>query len=257
VTDSIVPAGHAGKVALVTGAARGIGYAIARVLAHDGANVALLDQAENVSDSARKIKEETCRATFGIVADVTKDADIDRAFATAEQELGDVSILVNNAAITTNVDRIVKMSAERFARDLDVNLTGTFRCTQRALPKMIEREWGRIVNISSGAAELGSFGQAGYSASKAGILGLTRSTALEYARKGITCNALLPGLIDAPAADSIRGDMRERIAQLIPTRRLGTPEEVAYAASWLASSRASYVNGASLFVSSGQELFVF
>lgn len=256
-TDAIVPAGHAGKVALVTGAARGIGYAIARVLAHDGADVALLDQAENVVESARAIKAETGRATVGVVADVTNDADIDHAFATAEKELGDVAILVNNAAITTNVDRIVKMSAERFAKDLDVNLTGTFRCTQRALPKMIEREWGRIVNISSGAAELGSFGQAGYSASKAGIVGLTRTTALEYARKGITCNALLPGLIDAPAAASIRDDMRERIAQLIPTRRLGTPEEVAYAASWFASSRASYVNGASLFVSSGQELFVF
>lgn len=255
-TDPILPAGHAGKVALVTGAARGIGYAIARILAHDGADVALLDRSEDVPESARKIKEETGRATIGIVADVTADPDIDRAFANAEKELGDVAILVNNAAITTNVDRIVKMPADRFAHDLDVNLTGTFRCTRRALPKMIERSWGRIVNISSGAAELGSFGQAGYSASKAGILGLTRSTALEYARNGITCNALLPGLIDAPAAASIRGDMRERIARLIPTRRLGTPEEVAYAASWLASSRASYVNGASLFVSSGQELFV-
>lgn len=256
-TDSILPAGHAGKAALVTGAARGIGYAIARVLAHDGADVALLDRADNVAESASKIKEETGRTAIGIVADVTVDADVNRAFETAEKELGDVAILVNNAAITTNVDRIVKMSAERFSRDLDVNLTGTFRCTQRALPRMIEREWGRVVNISSGAAELGSFGQAGYSASKAGILGLTRSTALEYARKGITCNALLPGLIDAPAAASIRDDMRERIAQLIPTRRLGTPEEVAYAASWLASSRASYVNGTTLFVSSGQELFVF
>jgi NAD(P)-dependent dehydrogenase (short-subunit alcohol dehydrogenase family) len=257
VTESIVPADHTGKIALVTGAARGIGYAIARVLAHDGAKVALLDRLEGVTESARAIKEETGRATIGVVADVVVDADVDRAFATVEKELGDVAILVNNAAITTNVDRIVKMSSDRFARDLDVNLTGTFRCTQRVLPKMIEREWGRIVNISSGAAELGSFGQAGYSASKAGVLGLTRSTALEYARKGVTCNALLPGLIDAPAAASIRDDMRERIVQLIPTRRLGTPEEVAYAASWLASSRASYVNGATLFVSSGQELFVF
>jgi len=257
VTTSVVPAGHAGKVALVTGAARGIGYTIACILAHDGADVALLDRTENVSESANRIREETGRATVGIVADVTVDANVDQAFATVEQELDDVTILVNNAAVTTNVDRIIKMSADRFTRDLDVNLTGTFRCTRRALPKMIERGWGRVVNISSGAAELGSFGQAGYAASKAGILGLTRSTALEYARNGVTCNAVLPGLIDAPAAASIRDDMRERIAQLIPTRRLGTPEEVAYAVSWLASSRASYVNGASLFVSSGQELFVF
>jgi NAD(P)-dependent dehydrogenase (short-subunit alcohol dehydrogenase family) len=251
-----VAAGHVGKVALVTGAARGIGYAIARILAHDGADVALLDLSETVSESASRIKEETSRAAVGVVADVTVEGDVDQAFATVEQTLGDIAILVNNAAITSNVDRIIKMSAERFSRDLDVNLTGIFRCTRRALPGMIGRGWGRIVNISSGAAELGSFGQSGYSASKAGILGLTRSTALEYARNGVTCNALLPGLIDAPAATSIRDDMRERIARLIPTRRLGTPEEVAYAASWLASSRASYVNGASLFVSSGQELFV-
>jgi NAD(P)-dependent dehydrogenase (short-subunit alcohol dehydrogenase family) len=256
VTDPVLPAGHAGKIALVTGAARGIGYAIARILAYDGADVALLDRSDDVPASARKIEQETGCKTVGIVADVTSDADVDHAFAVAETGLGDVAILVNNAAITTNVDRIFKMSADRFAHDLDVNLTGTFRCTRRALPKMIERGWGRIINISSGAAELGSFGQAGYAASKAGIIGLTRSAALEYARNGITCNALLPGLIDAPAAASVRSDMRERIARLIPTRRLGTPDEVAYAASWLASSRASYVNGASLFVSSGQELFV-
>jgi len=256
-TSAIVPAGHAGKVALVTGAARGIGYAIARVLAHDGADVALLDLAENVGDSAARLHDETGRATIGVVADVGVDADIDAAFGKVEEALGAVSILVNNAAITTNVDRIIKMSSERFARDLDINLTGTFRCMQRALPGMMEAGWGRVVNVSSGAAELGSFGQSGYSASKAGILGLTRSAALEYARSGITCNAVMPGLIDAPAADAIRGDMRDRIAQLIPTRRLGTPDEVAYAVSWFASARASYVNGTSMFVSSGQELFVF
>lgn len=256
-TTAVVPAGHAGKVALVTGAARGIGYAIARILAHDGADVALLDMADNVADSAAEIARETGRNCVGVVADVTSDEGVDNAFAVAEKELGKVAILVNNAAITTNIDRIVKMDPERFSRDLDVNLTGTFRCMHRALPNMMEAGWGRMVNISSGAAELGSFGQSGYSASKAGILGLTRSAALEYARGGITSNAVLPGLIDAPAAASIRGDMRERIAQLIPTRRLGTPEEVAYAVSWLASERASYINGASLFVSSGQELFVF
>jgi len=254
---AVVPAGHAGKVALVTGAARGIGYAIARILAHDGADVALLDMAENVVESAAAISEETGRACVGVVADVTANEKVENAFAAVEKQLGKVSILVNNAAITNNVDRIFKMAPDRFSHDLDVNLTGTFRCMQRALPNMMEAGWGRMVNISSGAAELGSFGQAGYSASKAGILGLTRSAALEYARGGITCNAVLPGLIDAPAAASIRDDMRERIVQLIPTRRLGTPEEVAYAVSWLASERASYVNGASLFVSSGQELFVF
>lgn len=255
--NGIAPQGHHGKVALVTGAARGIGYEIARVLAHDGADVAMVDVLEQVAESAHAVAAETGRRTLGIVANVTDETAVQAAFQQTRDTLGPAQILMNNAAITNNVARVVNMPVSDFARDLEVNLTGTFTCTRHALPGMLEAEWGRIVNISSGAAELGSFGQAGYAASKAGVLGLTRSVALEYARKGVTCNALLPGLIDAPAAAAIRGDMRERIASLIPTRRLGTPAEVAYAASWLASSRASYINGASLFVSSGQELFVF
>jgi NAD(P)-dependent dehydrogenase (short-subunit alcohol dehydrogenase family) len=257
VSNEIVSQGHRGKVAFVTGAARGIGFEIARVMAHDGADVVMVDMLEQVAESANAITEETGRKALGIVGDVTDEAAVQAAFQQARDALGPVLILINNAAITDNVARVVSMPVSDFARDLEVNLTGTFTCIRHALPGMLEAEWGRIVNISSGAAELGSFGQAGYAASKAGILGLTRSVALEYARKGVTCNALLPGLIDAPAAAGIRGDMRERIASLIPTRRLGTPAEVAYAASWLASSRASYINGASLFVSSGQELFVF
>lgn len=253
----IVPQGHHGKVALVTGAARGIGFEIARVMAHDGADVVMVDMLEQVAESASAITAETGRKALGIVGDVTGEAAVQAAFQQARDALGPVLILINNAAITNNVARVVNMPVSDFAHDLEVNLTGTFTCIRHALPGMLEAGWGRIVNISSGAAELGSFGQAGYAASKAGILGLTRSVALEYARKGVTCNALLPGLIDAPAAAAIRGDMRDRIASLIPTRRLGTPAEVAYAASWLASGRASYINGASLFVSSGQELFVF
>lgn len=255
-SSNVIDQGHHGKVSVVTGAARGIGYEIARVLAHDGADVVLMDLLEEVSESAKKIALETGRRTLGLLVDVTDETAVDAAFRTSRQVVGPVQILVNNAAITDNVDRVVNMSVSKFARDLEVNLTGTFACTKYALPDMLEAGWGRIVNMSSGAAELGSFGQAGYAASKAGVQGLTRSVALEYARKGVTCNALLPGLIDAPAAAGIRGDMRERIVNLIPTRRLGTPAEVAYAVSWLASSRASYVNGASLFISSGQELFV-
>lgn len=254
--DGIAAQGHQGKVAIVTGAARGIGYEIARVLAHDGADVALLDLLDQVTESAGTIATETGRRTLDLVVDVTDETAVEAAFGRVRETLGPAQILVNNAAITDNVGRVVSMPVSSFARDLEVNLVGTFICTKYALPDMLEANWGRIVNISSGAAELGSFGQAGYSASKAGVQGLTRSVALEYARNGVTCNALLPGLIDAPAAAGIRSDMRERIVKLIPTRRLGTPAEVAYAASWLASSRASYVNGTSLFVSSGQELFV-
>lgn len=253
----IVSQRHDGRVALVTGAARGIGYEIARVLAHDGADVVMVDLLDKVLESSEAVGAETGRSTLGLVADVTDEEAVQGVLRRARDALGPAQILVNNAAVTDNVGRVVNMAVSDFARDLQVNVVGTFTCTKCALPDMVEARWGRIVNISSGAAELGSFGQAGYAASKAGILGLTRSVALEHARHGVTCNALLPGLIDAPAAAGIRGDMRERIASLIPTRRLGTPAEVAYAASWLASARASYVNGASLFVSSGQELFVF
>lgn len=257
VPEPVVPYGHEGRVAVVTGGARGIGREIARVLAHDGAHVALLDRLETVEEAARAIGDETGGSTLGLVVDVTKEAGVAEAFARIRDTLGPAQILVNNAAITTNVGRVVDMSVDRFARDLDVNLVAPFTCIKQALPDMVEAGFGRIVNISSGAAELGSFGQAGYAASKAGLLGLTRTVALEYARSGVTCNAVLPGLIDAPAAEAIRDDIRKRIVRLIPLRRPGTPAEVAYAVSWLASARASYVNGAALFVSAGQELFVF
>lgn len=256
-SSRLLPFSHAGKVAFITGGARGIGFEIARVLAFDGADVVLFDLLDTVDDSAAAIAREHGVKTVGIQGSVTDEAAVVRAMAEAAEKLGYVSILVNNAAITTNVDRVVNMSVDRFRRDVEINLIGAFTCAKHVLPGMLAAEWGRIINISSGAAELGSFGQSGYSASKSGMLGLTRSLALEYARKQITCNAVMPGLIDAPAAEAIRGDMRERIAALIPSRRLGTPQEVAYTVSFLASERASYVNGESIFVSSGQELFVF
>lgn len=256
-TGPLLRHNHEGRVAFVTGAGRGIGYEIARVLAFDGADVVLFDVLDAVSDAADAIARECGRRTLGIQGSVTDEDAVRCAVTESSDRLGQVDILVNNAALTTNVDRIVNMTVDRFRRDIEVNLVGAFTCTKHVLPGMLRCEWGRIVNISSGAAELGSFGQSGYSASKSGMLGLTRSVALECARKQITCNAVMPGLIDAPAAEAIRGDMRERITALIPSRRLGTPLEVAYTVSFLVSARASYINGESIFVSSGQELFVF
>jgi 3-oxoacyl-[acyl-carrier protein] reductase len=192
-----------------------------------------------------------------VQGDVSDGASVAACFARAREELGPIDILVNNAAVTSNVGLVRELPLSKWDQDLAVNLTGAFYCVREGLADMEASGWGRVINVSSGAAELGSFGQAGYAASKAGLLGLTRSVALESARAGITCNAVLPGLIDAPAAAGIRPDMRERIVKLIPVRRMGQPEEVAYAVSWLASARASYVNGATLFVSAGQELFSF
>lgn len=248
--------GHHGRVALVTGAARGIGLAIAEVLAADGAAVALLDLNAHVRDRAASLRDRGYRA-IGLTGDVSSREDVDAAFAETREELGSVDILVNNAAIADRFAKAVDLELTEWERQLQVNLTGPLLTCQAALPGMAASGWGRIVMISSGAAELGGVGQVGYTATKAGLLGMTRTIALEHARDGVTCNALLPGLIDTDTASAIREDLRERIVRRIPVRELGRPEDVAYAVSWLASERAGYVNGTTSFVSAGQELFTF
>lgn len=248
---------HRGRVALITGGARGIGLAIGRVLAADGANVALLDVDPSVTAQAATLRDDYGTDAVGLVADVASPDDLRVAFAAAEEGLGPVDILVNNAAIASEFARVVDLDLEAWSRQIAVNLTGPFLATQLALSSMVPRGWGRIIMISSGAAEMGGVGQVGYVASKAGIVGLTKTVALEHARDGITCNAVLPGLIDTDTAQAIREDVRQRIIRRIPSRRMGEPDEVAFAVSWLASDRAAYINGASLFVSAGQELFTF
>lgn len=254
---TVGPDVHQGRVALVTGGAGGIGLAIARVLADDGARVALLDIDPAVADRATEIAEAAGTETVGVVADVASADGLASAFDQVTSTLGAVSILVNNAAIATEFGLVRDLELESWERQLAVNLTGPLLATKLALAQMVPAGWGRIVMISSGAAEMGGVGQAGYVASKAGIVGLAKTVALEHARDGVTCNALLPGLIDTDTASAIRDDIRDRIIRRIPTRRMGEPEEVAYAVSWLASDRAAYINGASLFVSAGQELFTF
>lgn len=248
---------HQGRVAVVTGGARGIGLAIAGVLAADGARVALLDIDPEVEGQAEAIATEHGTEAVGVAADVSSAESLGSAFESVAESLGPVSILVNNAAIATEFGLVRDLDPQAWDRQLAVNLTGPFLATKLALDQMVPVGWGRIIMISSGAAEMGGVGQAGYVASKAGIVGLAKTVALEHARDGITCNALLPGLINTDTASAIRDDIRERIIRRIPTRRMGEPEEVAYAVSWLASERAAYINGASLFVSAGQELFTF
>jgi NAD(P)-dependent dehydrogenase (short-subunit alcohol dehydrogenase family) len=248
---------HQGRVALVTGAARGIGLAIARVLAGDGARIAMLDVDPSVEDQAKAIAADHGTETVGVVADVSSGDSLESAFSVVAESLGAVSILVNNAAIATEFGLVRDLDLAAWQRQISVNLTGPFLATKLALDQMVPAGWGRVIMISSGAGEMGGVGQAGYVASKAGIVGLAKTVALEHARDGVTCNALLPGLIETDTASAIRADIRERIIRRIPIRRMGEPEEVAYAVSWLASDRAAYINGASLFVSAGQELFTF
>jgi NAD(P)-dependent dehydrogenase (short-subunit alcohol dehydrogenase family) len=195
--------------ALVTGGARGIGAAIAGRLRADGLEVVVLDRAQ--------------------------PCDVEHDLASDDElpDLGDVDVCVSNAAITTTIAPAHRMTREQWQRDIDVNLTGAFRAVQACLPGMRERGFGRIVVISSGAARSGLPGQVAYAASKAGLLGMTRTIAAENAHKGITANAILPGLVATEAVMAMPEEIRERALQTMPTHRLAEPAEVADLVAYL------------------------
>jgi 3-oxoacyl-[acyl-carrier protein] reductase len=231
-----------GRVALVTGGSRGLGRADAMTLERAGAEVVVLD-----------IQEEN--ATF--TCDVADRSQVDEAVRRTVEEHGSVDILVNNAGTLDHLGQFPEQQPELWERDLLVNLTGAFNCAQAVWPHMRERGWGRIVNMASVAGTLGGFGQASYSATKAGLLGLTRTLALEGARHGITCNAIVPGVIGTEAFEFVAPEMKERMIKRTALRRLGEPQDVANAIVFLCSDLASYITGVALNVSGGIELFTF
>jgi 3-oxoacyl-[acyl-carrier protein] reductase len=197
------------------------------------------------------------RRALAVRCDVTDRAEVDAAVARAVDELGSVDILVNNAGTLDHAAQVPNQSPDLWERDLRVNLTGAFNCAQAVWPQMKERGWGRIVNMASVAGTLGGFGQASYSTTKAGLLGLTRTLAMEGARHGITCNAIVPGVIGTEAFELANATMNERIVKRTALGRPGTPQEIANAIAFLCSDLASYVTGIELNVSGGVELFVF
>ena len=245
------------KHALITGAARGIGRAIAMTMSREGARVTVADIDEA---GAKKAAEEIAKAggnSAAVKMDVSDVESVAEAFARAKEGLSAIDILVNNAGITTNVATVIKMAPENWDREIRINLSGAFYCARQALPDMVEKKWGRIINISSGAGTMGGFGQCSYSSSKAGLLGFTKVVALEHAKDNITSNALVLGLIRTEAYAKIREDLRVRIENRIPARRPGDPAEIGEVAAFLASDGASYINGAEINVTAGQELFTF
>lgn len=242
-----------GKVALVTGAARGIGRACALELARQGADVALLDLHVKVEAAAQAVESLGRKAAFA-VADISDAGQVRRAVEQMRARLGAVDCLVNNAGIVNHIAPLEKMEQAGWERELAVNLTGPFNLIRAVIEPMAERGWGRIVNMASGAARSGLFHQTGYAASKAGVLGLTRNVTLEFARKGITCNAVLPGLIGTAGVQAMPEEIRQHAIALTPARRLGTPEEVAQLVAFLCSDAAGFINGAEIDIDGGLRL---
>ena len=228
------------RTVLVTGGSRGIGLACARAFAAGGHRVA-------VTSSSTPVDEP---GLLAVKCDVTDPEQVELAVAQIEADLGPVEVLVANAGITRD-GLLLRMSEEDFAAVLATNLTATWRLCKRVVPKMMRARWGRIVVVSSVAAYAGAPGQANYAASKAGLLGLTRSIAREYGGRGITANAVTPGPIDTDMFAATPDAARAALVAQIPAGRVGTPEEVAGAVTFLASEAAAYVNGAVLPVDGG------
>jgi 3-oxoacyl-[acyl-carrier protein] reductase len=269
-----------GRVAFVTGGSRGLGRADALTLARAGADVVVADllvesQLSEDTDRYGSLAtvarqqglvhtEETVRdieamgrRAIAVRCDVTSRDEVDAAVARTVEELGAIDIVVNNAGTLDHVAQFHEQSPSLWERDLRVNLTGAFNCAQAAWPHMKERGWGRIVNMASVAGTLGGFGQASYSTTKAGLLGLTKTLAMEGGRHGITCNAIVPGVIGTEAFQMANAAMNERIVKRTALRRPGDPQEIANVVAFLCSDLAAYVTGVELNVSGGVELFVF
>ena len=239
-----------GRIALVTGASRGIGEACAYALAEAGATVLVNSREEN-ADTQRVV--ETIRAADGtselVLFDVADSAQVKAAFTHIAESYGRLHVLVNNAG--RRVDALaLRMSDEQWRESLAVNLDGVFFCCREALGLM-RADGGSIINVSSVAAFAGSAGQANYSAAKAGVIGLTRTLALEYGGRNIRVNAVVPGIIETAMTSNVKDSLKEQFLAQIPAKRFGRPEEVASAVLFLASDAASYVSGATLHVNGG------
>ncbi len=242
--------GLQGKVAIVTGGAQGIGRAIAEALAEDGADIVVADLDPGRSQEAVAAIETVGRKALNVKVNV---ADFNDTKAMAEQvlkEWGKIDILVNNAGITRD-GLLLRMKEEDWNLVLQVNLNGTFHCTKAVLQAMTKQRFGRIVNIASIVGAMGNVGQANYAASKAAVIGFTKTVAREYASRSVTVNAVAPGFIDTAMTQGLPPDVKEALQKQIPLGRLGLPSDIAAAVKFLVSDAASYITGQVLHVNGG------
>lgn len=239
------------KVAIVTGAARGLGKGIARRLYDEGAKVVIADVSLEESEKTAKEFTDGGQAA-GCKCDVSNLDDVKALFAFTEKTFGPVDIMVNNAGINRD-GMLHKLTIEQWNQVIAVNLTGTFHCTQLAAQSMRERETGRIINIAS-ASWLGNIGQANYAASKAGVIGLTKTAARELAKKGVTANAICPGFIETDMTRGVPEKVWDIMVGKIPMGRAGQPADVAAMVAFLASDDAAYVTGEVINVGGGMIL---
>jgi 3-oxoacyl-[acyl-carrier protein] reductase len=238
------------RVALVTGASRGIGEAIAKRLASEGATVlAAARSAEQLARVVAAIGDAGGKAQ-AVTLDLADSASIEAGVKSALAAHGEIHVLVNNAGVTDD-NLILRMSREAWDRVLSTNLTGVFLLTQAVVKGMVRKRYGRIVNVTSVVGLMGNAGQVNYAASKAGLIGFTKSIARELASRNVTCNAVAPGFIATAMTDAMTQEAREKLSGQIPLARLGTADDVAAAVAFLASEEAAYVTGTVLNVSGG------
>jgi 3-oxoacyl-[acyl-carrier protein] reductase len=239
-----------GKVALVTGGAQGIGKAIALLLARNGADIVVSDiNVEKAEETVKEIESIGSKA-MAIKANVASLSDVEQMVEVILKNFGKIDILINNAGITRD-KLILRMTEEDWDAVLNVNLKGTFNCTKTVVRHMAKQRSGKIVSIASVVGEMGNASQANYSASKAGVIGLTKTIAREFAQRGINVNAIAPGYIETPMTEVLPEKVKEELKKLIPMERLGKPEDVAAAVLFLVSEESNYITGHVLKVNGG------